>query len=297
MKNQSSTTGNPLIDAWWQGSEQALRAQSDWLSSLSSMNSSADVSEFLDGAKESWEKCEQQYQAWLSAMQEWSTYESFSADVEGSYDKSLDALKLLLNPKTFFNSGINELDQVFKRLLETPDFADFGVFEKKFMHISKDWYAMREASTEYQTVIFKTWSEAFNLFTAEFSEKQKDSPPQPKEALEQWLNTANDFLVNMQRSDEFLNAQRKLVNASTEYKLRQKNIVEEYCEALSIPTRSEVDDLHHTVYQLRREVRTLKRQLTDKVTDKKMTKKPPVTRVKNMKNYVKTDSKKPEKAS
>ncbi len=289
MKKQSSMTGNPLIDAWWQSSEQALRVQSDWLASLTAMGESSDITEVLQSAKDSWEKCEEQYHAWLSAMDEWSIYKDASSDDEDSNTESLDVLKRLLNPKAFFNSGITELDQVFKRLLDVPDFADFGVFEKKFMRINQDWHEMHSASTEYQAVIFKTWSEAFSLFTEEFTEKQKSSPLQPKDMLNNWLNTANDFLVDMQRSDEFLNAQKKLLKASTEYKIKQKNIIEEWCEVMSMPTRSEIDDLHRTVYQLRREVRTLKRQLVDK-TEKES----PVVSKKNVNKNNKTDNKKSE---
>jgi len=67
--------------------------------------------------------------------------------------------------------------------------------------------------------------------------------------------------VKMQRSDSFLDAQNKLLEANTKLREQQKEITEKWCEAMLIPTRNEVDDLQLIVHDLRREVRSLKREL------------------------------------
>jgi polyhydroxyalkanoate synthesis regulator phasin len=78
--------------------------------------------------------------------------------------------------------------------------------------------------------------------------------------MQRWLKVANESLIKAQRSDEFLAAQRKLFKTNTQYKLKQREIIEAWCEAYTMPTRSEVDDLHRMVYELRRELRQLKKQ-------------------------------------
>ena len=268
MTTNSSNTGNPFFDAWWAGSEQVLRAQTEWFSMTPDMNDPSNTEAFFDSTKHNWEKCEQQFQAWSSAVAEW--FEQVDDNQQGTdYSSSFDALKSMLSPSAFLNSGIAELDLVFQRLAEGPDFADFGVFEKKWLRINNDLNSMRIASAEYQTVISRAWLEAFQTFTSELVEDQKTQALPPKDLLQRWMDTANHLLVDMQRSEDFLTAQRNLLTASTEYKLKQKEIIEVWCESMTMPTRTEVDDLHQIVYQLRRELRDLKKQITEKNTSQK----------------------------
>ena len=263
MTTNSSNTGNPFFDAWWAGSEQMLRAQTEWFSMAPDMNDPSNTEAFLDSAKDNWDKCEKQFQAWSSAVAEW--FEQADENQHGAdYSSSFDVLKSMLSPSTFFNSGIAELDSVFQRLAEGPDFADFGVFEKKWLRINNDLNAMRIASAEYQAVISRAWLEAFQAFTSELVEDQKTQALPPKDLLQRWMDIANHLLMDMQRSEEFLAAQRNLLTASTQYKLKQKEMIEAWCENMSMPTRTEVDDLHQIVYQLRRELRDLKTQIAEK---------------------------------
>ena len=260
MSEKQTSSNNPFIDAWWAGSEQVLRVQSEWLDAITNMNTPSEASEYVDNAHKNWQQCEEQFQAWLSASGHW--FEG-APESKSDYSESFDALKSMLNPSAFFTSGLVGLDNAFQRLAEGPDFADIGVFEKKFLRINQDWNAMHEASVNYQTVISNAWMEAFRMFSDEVTSELDGQPLSAKDMLQRWLEITNDLLVKTQRSDEFLLAQRKLLSASTQFKLKQKEVVELWCENMTIPTRSEVDDLHQIVYQLRREVRKLTRELND----------------------------------
>jgi hypothetical protein len=64
----------------------------------------------------------------------------------------------------------------------------------------------------------------------------------------------------MHRSDEFLEAQRKMTRSATEYRLQEREIAEAFCAMHHIPTRTEMDEVQHAVYELRRELRVLQRK-------------------------------------
>jgi len=74
------------------------------------------------------------------------------------------------------------------------------------------------------------------------------------------VSTANETLTQTHRTPEFLEAQRRLTRSSTECRLAEREIMEAYCEMHHIPTRTEVDDLSRAVYELRRELRALRRE-------------------------------------
>src|SRR5260221_169100 len=81
-----------------------------------------------------------------------------------------------------------------------------------------------------------------------------------REMLDLWLATANGALVEMHRSKEFLEAQRRVTRSSTEYRLAEREIAETFCEMHHIPTRTEMDEMQRAVTEMRREVRALRRE-------------------------------------
>ena len=74
-----------------------------------------------------------------------------------------------------------------------------------------------------------------------------------------WGETANEVLLETQRTDAFLETQREVLKASTDLRLAQRTVAEFYSEMYGYPTRAELDDVHKTVTELRRELRALKR--------------------------------------
>ena len=290
----TDNASNPFYDAWLSSSEQLLKAQQSWFDNfnITSQETAIDASDVIERAKQNWDQCEAQFNSWVSAADQWSSSKPFSKE-SGSDDSSdaFEKLKRLLNPETFLRSGVDEINQVFKRYAEGPDFADIGVLEKKFMRTSQDWLNLRNASAEYQTVITKAWAQAFDIYTKEVSNQPEESAANAHEMMQLWLKIANDCLIQVQRSDEFLEAQRKLFKTNTQYKLKQREIIEAWCENFTMPTRTEVDDLHRMVYELRREVRQLKVQLRSKTEPKS-----PVSQVGAVKAEPESVKAKPKKA-
>lgn len=263
-KSTSDTGSNTFFDAWLSNSEQMLRAQVNWFASVANTAEPADVSEVVDLAKQNWDQCEAQFNTWVTASDQWlpESMKPSQHQATDSADESAQAfekLKLMLNPATFLSSGIDELNQVFQRLADGPDFADIGVLEKKFMRSGQDWSNLCNANAEYQTVIATAWGHAFDRFLNEQTDASQAESIDFDGMMQRWLKVANESLIKAQRSDEFLAAQRKLFKTNTQYKLKQREIIEAWCEAYTMPTRSEVDDLHRMVYELRRELRQLKK--------------------------------------
>ena len=65
------------------------------------------------------------------------------------------------------------------------------------------------------------------------------------------------------RTERYTLAQGKFLNANMEYRISQRRIMEEYMEAFDMPTRSEIDEAHRRIYELRKEVKGLKKQLNE----------------------------------
>ena len=104
------------------------------------------------------------------------------------------------------------------------------------------------------------WSRAFERFTKQVNDPKAEPIKTGRQLLDLWLQTANGALVEMHRSKEFLEAQRRMTRSSTEYRLAEREIAEAFCEMHHIPTRTEMDEMQRIVTELRRELRAMNKQ-------------------------------------
>lgn len=259
--SDNNSTGNPLFDLWMDNQRLFYKDQSDWLSPSWNMMENIDAASFAEKSKKNWHQCEDQFNHWVKATSNlFSPGSASHSEADTATNFNTEALHQMLNPKSFMNSGFFNTSQLFQGILNGPEFADFGVLEKKILKNGRDWLALNEACDEYQKVVALAWSRAFKEYSDEFVEYSANNDIDTQYLLDLWLKIADKELVSTLRSEDFLEAQRNLFSAATAYKLKHQEFVEMWCENNTIPTRSEVDDLHKMVHELRREVRQLKRQ-------------------------------------
>ena len=78
-----------------------------------------------------------------------------------------------------------------------------------------------------------------------------------------WLDSADDVFTKMYASEDYLKMQHDVSKAGMTYKLMQQDVVEMMLKNLNLPTRSELDDAYKTLYELRKEVKSLKKALRE----------------------------------
>lgn len=252
---------NPMLDAWLAGQQQLLKAQEPFLGKMREMmqgtaegGASPDA---LARAKSTWELCEKQARDWVSAAQHW--FGPAATDEPGGI--AAETLRRMLDPNRFLHAGSDEISHAIQRLVEGPEFADIGTLERQVLKATKEWLSLREASAAYRAVTAAAWSRAFETFSKEMMVKPPTVKDSARAVLDRWLAIANEELIRTQRTEAFLEAQRKLLRAGVDYRLKERELIELWCETHSIPTRTEVDDLHRTVHGLNRRVRELEKRL------------------------------------
>lgn len=251
---ESTPTGNPFFDAWMD----AGRRFFDTASAPVPGKGSVPFSELVSRTEENWQLCQRQAADWAKTSSRWLTPGASDGPDEGIAEETL---RRMLDPTRFLYAGTDEINQAIQRLVEGPEFADIGMIERQMLKATREWMALREASATYRGVTSAAWSRAFQTFSKEVTKDPALMGRGFRPVLDRWLAIANDELIRTQRTEAFLKAQRELLAAGVAYRLKERELVEVWCETHSIPTRTEVDDLHRTVHELRGQVRELKAQL------------------------------------
>jgi class III poly(R)-hydroxyalkanoic acid synthase PhaE subunit len=133
--------------------------------------------------------------------------------------------------------------------------------ERKMLAVFNAWTALRRRSLEHNTVMLEAWMRAAEKFAKDLNARadKKEVFSSWRDLLALWVETANTALLETQRSETYLKSQREILKASTDLRLAQQEVAAFYSEMFGYPTRAELDDVHRTVTELRRELRAAQR--------------------------------------
>jgi len=257
-----------LADLWNQSGKAFVTAQQSLFTGM--VDTMAKTSGM--GEKASFQTFTPDMQGFETARQDFSKLWSSASELSAALTKNLqgadqtnphvaEMLAKIFDPRGWF-SGANEVDQTLQRMAEGPQLADLWNTERKFLAVFNAWVAMRQKSLEHNKVMLEAWMKAAGAFAKTLNQRadKGEALESWREVLALWVETANEVLLETQRSEAFLNTQRDLVKASSDLRLAQQGLAEFYSEMFGYPTRTELDDVHRTVTELRRELRAFKRQ-------------------------------------
>lgn len=191
------------------------------------------------------------------SMEQWVEYAKGAWTKGGALDPA--AMKKLFDPAEWQRAG-SYFDVGLEKLTEGPTYATLWDLDRKMLGLQKLWVERAKDVERYWEVVQGAWTRTLERFMKAMSDGKGEPITSGRALLDLWLATANKSLLEMHRSDEFLEAQRRMTRSSTEYRLAEREIAEAFCEIHHIPTRTEVDELQKTVAELRRELRALKRK-------------------------------------
>ena len=189
-------------------------------------------------------------------MEEWSSLAKDAWAPSGRFDA--EAMKKLFDPAEWKRAG-SHFDIGLEKLTEGPTYATLWDLDKKMLNTQKLWVERARDVEQYWEILQVAWNKALERFMKALNDPKGEPIKSGREMIDVWLANANATLLEMHRSAEFLEAQRRMTRSSTEYRLAEREIAEAFCEMHHIPTRGEMDEVQRTVTELRRELRALKR--------------------------------------
>jgi class III poly(R)-hydroxyalkanoic acid synthase PhaE subunit len=196
---------------------------------------------------------------WSSALEMSQTISRTMQSGEKQDPAVAELLGKIFDPRAWFSAS--GMDQTLQKMAEGPQLADLWNTERKMLNLFNAWTELRRRSAEHNTVMLEAWMQAAGNFAKDLNEKadRKEVLGSWRDVLALWVETANTSLLETQRSERYLKSQREILKASTDLRLAQQQMAEFYSELFGYPTREELDDVHRTVTELRRELRALQR--------------------------------------
>lgn len=191
-------------------------------------------------------------EAWAAAMRS-TEVASAPAELAGR----------LLDPRNWLGIGAVTLEQPFETVLGLPRLADVPDLDRKLLHLLQCWAGVAQRSTEYSALVARVWMTAYADFLPALQSALADNKAEgsARAVVDKWTAALNERLLKAQRSDEFLEAQRRMLDSLLKSRAAEHELVEIGAKAVDLPTRSELDDVHKTLHAVKRELRQLQRRL------------------------------------
>lgn len=154
-------------------------------------------------------------------------------------------------------------EESFGSLMQSPVLGPTREFNSKLVRAFDAWTKLYQASANYQIVLANIQVLSFEelieklVSMAERGETVKDW----RQFQDIWSQVADDVFAEAFSSDDNLQVRGNFLNALNTYRLYQQELTELWMRTLNMPVRSEVDEMHKNIYELRKEVKTLKKAM------------------------------------
>ncbi len=128
------------------------------------------------------------------------------------------------------------------------------------------WVEFRKASADYHVLLAKTSAKAFEQVMKEMVaiSERGEKIESVRTLMNLWMDTIDQSFTKLYKTEEYLNVQRNMSNAVMKYRMKEQEIVEVMMKMFNLPTRSELDDAYRSLYELRREVKAMKKALKER---------------------------------
>jgi class III poly(R)-hydroxyalkanoic acid synthase PhaE subunit len=148
-------------------------------------------------------------------------------------------------------------------LTQIPGVGPSRSFNHKLMQALDAWVKLYPTSIDYQLVLAEIQQQSLEelrqtlISRAETGETVKDW----QQLQQLWSLCADNVFEKAFCVEVNLKVRGRFLNALNHYKLCQQELMELWMKTMNMPLRSEIDEVHKSIYELRKEVKSLKKTL------------------------------------
>ena len=161
------------------------------------------------------------------------------------------------DPSAWMSQAPDQMRKIVEQFTSLPQFADMKIPGMDQAAWMEDMLTYTQAAQDFGKVMQDAWLRAFNDFKDQYGTMDW-STADMNEMTQAWLKTADGELLRTQASRAFMDAQKSMIQASTQLKKRQTEMANQWAKEVGLPTQDDLDDLARIVHELRRDIRKLK---------------------------------------
>jgi class III poly(R)-hydroxyalkanoic acid synthase PhaE subunit len=144
--------------------------------------------------------------------------------------------------------------------LGLPAFGFAREHQERWQALAQAQLDYQEKSNAYNALMAEATQLAFRRFEDKLAERSEPGRQltSARALFDLWIDAAEDAYAEIALSPRFREVYGEFLNAQMKVRAGLQREVEQYCNQLGIPTRTEIDAAHRKIVQLERELRRLR---------------------------------------
>lgn len=155
-------------------------------------------------------------------------------------------------------------EQTWGRALMAPTMGLAREFNEKVNKGFALWLENQQFMLAYQLLVGEAWVDAFQALMQKLvgMAQKGETLVDQRHLLRIWVEVADEIFIALFHSDAYAKVQSAYVNSNMALRRQQRELLEVWLRNNDMPTRTDVEAAHQELYQLRKEVKALKKNLT-----------------------------------
>jgi class III poly(R)-hydroxyalkanoic acid synthase PhaE subunit len=151
------------------------------------------------------------------------------------------------------------------QFLQSPNLGYSREFNHKLLQSLEAWFNLQQASFDYQLVVLEVWLKTVEEFLRVLlsSTENRETIQHWQQLLQVWGQLFDRTFAQTFQSEQALQARGKFLNRTIAFRKQQQQLMEVFQKWNDLPTRSEVDEIHHSIYELRKEIKSFKKAFAE----------------------------------
>ncbi|QNP40897.1 class III poly(R)-hydroxyalkanoic acid synthase subunit PhaE [Lysobacter solisilvae (ex Woo and Kim 2020)] len=272
------------------GAAPAQPAMPNWNDALgwwSQLAKGAAAANPMSGADDAVNRFNSQAQQWLGQMQQLAAQfagtNAQPADIAAAWQRMLGANGSNAFAQMFQGMpgpgqyGVDQWMEQMAPLLQSmqrdgrswlglPAFGFAREHQERWQALAQAQLDYQEKSNAYNALMGEATQAAFRRFEDKLAERSEPGRQltSARALFDLWIDAAEDAYAEIALSPRFRETYGDFLNAQMKVRAGLQGEVEQYCNQLGIPTRTEIDAAHRKIVQLERELRRVRDALQER---------------------------------
>ncbi len=200
----------------------------------------------------------------------WGSMRGYSAPWSAAMEKGMKALPQFIEGRPdaiigVFHDFFTAFDATFGKVFHVPAVGKDREKIELLLRLSDCISVYLSKNTKYQYLMYATGLSAMDKVVEGVAAKVKEGKDITgfEEFFDTWVDVTEKRYLELFQTDEFSKLQGEFLDAAMDVRRNYFKLLELYLYDAPVVLRSEMDDTYKTIYDLKKRVRSLERQLKD----------------------------------
>jgi polyhydroxyalkanoate synthesis regulator phasin len=157
-------------------------------------------------------------------------------------------------------------EKEFQQYLNIPQLGLNRVYHERMNKAQDAFNVFGTKLSEFLFVLYLPIEKSLKVLQQQMTEKAKkgDLPENSRDYYRTWIKILEGHYMTLFQSREYTSVLNRTIDAMSEFKSRNEDVMGDILKTLAIPTQKELDELYKELYETKKRLRVLEKKFQDK---------------------------------